>query len=632
VAPRKGFDTLSEFITTLEREGQLRRITAEVDPYLEASAIAIRSMMEGGPALLFENIRGSKYPLAMNILSSDRRVELALGDHPGELGRQLIHLVEEMLPPKPSNIFKAASPLFSRLWGARGSHTQSAQSQQVIDSPDLSKLPILTTWPDDGGKFITLPEVFTYDPLTKKRNIGMYRIHVFGPDETGIHWQIQKGGGFHYRQAEMLNQPLEVAVAVGTDPALLLATIAPLPEGIDEAMFAGFLRGSPTVMSRGKRIGIAVPANAEFVLEGIVAPNERRLEGPFGDHFGHYSHAGMFPVFKIKAITHRTNPIFAATVVGKPPMEDKWLGDATQLILGPLAKLTHPEIKDVWAFYEAGFHNLLGVATNQRYAKEAMKTALSLSTDGQLSLTKCLIVASSGVDNRDFRALLRALRDNFDPRYDFLLLQNVPLDTLDFTSYTMNLGSKMLLDATEKMMTSASGGNYPARQASELLQQVGTNSEASITSMDFRIVDSVVLEEVLLVVKVAGAYKSDENAAKHQENQFTHPIVTAGREVVQKLVSEAMIGKLPKGIKIVAAVSEDVNLHKDMEVIWGIFTRFDAARDVMFTRSTLTGISTIHEGVLGIDATWKPGYPNPCEIPDEITARVDSRWREFGFA
>ena len=248
----------------------------------------------------------------------------------------------------------------------------------------------------------------------------MYRIQIFGVAEAGMHWQIQKGGGFHYYQAEKMGVPLEVAVAIGTDPALLIATVAPLPESIDEAMFAGFLRGRPTAMRRGVSIGIDVPANAEFVLEGIVPPNERRLEGPFGDHFGHYSHAAMFPVFHVSAITHLRKPVFAATVVGKPPMEDKWLGDVNQLVLGPLIRLMHPEVHDVWAYYEAGFHNLLSIRTKQRYAKEAIKSALGIISDGQLSLTKCAIVVSDNAQNRDFRALLRSIRDNFDPHYDFL--------------------------------------------------------------------------------------------------------------------------------------------------------------------------------------------------------------------
>ncbi len=347
----RGFDTLSQFLTCLEREGELHRITAEVDPVLEASEIAVRVLREGhSKALLFENIKGSRFPLAMNILASDRRVELALGTHPEALGESLLHFAEQVLPPKPREIWNAGKPIISRMLAARVKRTSAEEPRHVFDKPDFSELPILQTWPEDAGKFITLPQVFTYDPNTGKRNLGMYRMQIYGSSNAGMHWQIQKGGGFHYYQAEAMGSPLEAAVAIGTDPALLLATIAPLPEGIDEVMFAGFLRGRPTAMRTGKFISIDVPTYAEFVLEGVVTPVERRLEGPFGDHFGHYSHAGMFPVFHVRAITHLQKPVFAATVVGKPPMEDKWLGDANQQILGPLVRLMHPDIESVWAF------------------------------------------------------------------------------------------------------------------------------------------------------------------------------------------------------------------------------------------------------------------------------------------
>ncbi len=604
----RGFNTLSQFLTRLEREGEMHRITAEVDPHLEAAEIAVRSMREGGKALLFERVKGSQYPLVMNVLASDRRIEIALDGDPATIGHQLLNVVEQAMPPKPRRIWNAARPLIPRLMSARVRRTNPLEPRRAFDQPDLGELPILQTWPEDGGKFITLPQVFTYDPITGKRNLGMYRVHIFGPNETGMHWQIQKGGGFHYYQAEMMNRPLEVAVAIGTDPALLLATIAPLPEGIDEVMFAGFLRGRPTEMTRGKSISIDVPTNAEFILEGIVPPHDRRVEGPFGDHFGHYSNAAPFPVFHVRAITHLSKPVFAATVVGKPPMEDKWLGDVNQLILGPLAKLMHPEVRDIWAFYESGFHNLLGIATKQRYGKEAMKTALSLVSDSQLSLTKCAVTVSEKVNNRDFRAILRAIRDNFDPHYDWLLIPNVAMDTLDFTSYTMNLGSKMILDATVKMPDSASGGKYPPRAPSAYFQRTGRLADDP-KNMDLRIRESKVFEDVLLVVKVE----------------------KEGRDVVEKLVADANIERLPKGVKIVAVVSEDVDLMSDMEVIWGIFTRFDAARDVIFTRSALIGSSPVYEGVMGIDATWKVGYPNPCVMSEEIVKRVDARWGEFGF-
>ncbi len=384
----------------------------------------------------------------------------------------------------------------------------------------------------------------------------------------------------------------------------------------------GSCAGRPTAMRKGKSISIDVPTNAEFVLEGFVPPTERRLEGPFGDHFGHYSHEGMFPVFHVRTITHLPKPVFAATVVGKPPMEDKWLGDANQLILGPLARLIHPDVQSVWAYYEAGFHNLLGLRTRERYAKEAMKAALGIISDGQLSLTKCAIVVSEHVDVRSFKALLQAIRENFDPYYDFLLLANTAMDTLDFTSYTMNLGSKMLLDATEKLSATSSGGKYPARKPSEFFARTGKTPEDP-KHLNFKIQEWRVIEDVLLVIKIATDFSPDPSEDVTSK--------TAGREVIEQLIADSNIEKLPRGVKIVAAVSEDVDLTSEMETIWGIFTRFDAARDVVFTRSRMANITPIHEGIMGIDATWKRGYPNPCVMSEEIVKRVDSRWKEFGF-
>ena len=378
------FTALREFVNHLEKNGELHRVSVEVDPVLEITEIATRALKEKKPAVLFEKVKGAKYPLVINTLASERRIELALDEQPDALGEQLISFFEQAVPPSAKTLVKHPA-MVRRFLSSRTSDIMIAPSQEVVENPDLNDLPIIQCWPQDGGRFITLPQVFTHDPRNGKRNVGMYRMQVFDARTTGMHWQIQKGGGFHYFQADKLNKPLELAVALGTDPALLLATIAPLPEGIDEALFAGFLRKKSTQLVGGRSISITVPANAEFILEGYVPPKERRSEGPFGDHFGHYSVAAEFPVFHITAITRRKNPIYPAAVVGIPPMEDKFLGDATQKILGPLAKLLHSEIKSMWAYYEAGFHNLLVVSIEERYQKEAMKTALGLMGTQQLS-------------------------------------------------------------------------------------------------------------------------------------------------------------------------------------------------------------------------------------------------------
>ncbi len=586
------FTALREFADYLEKNGELHRVTVEVDPVLEITEIATRALRERKPALLFEKVKGAKYPLIINTMASERRIELALGEAPDALGKQLIAFFENSLPPRLSALAKHPA-IFRRFLSSRTSDVMIAPSQEVVENPNLNDLPVIQCWPQDGGRFITLPQVFTHDPRSGKRNVGMYRMQVYDARTTGMHWQIQKGGGFHYYQSDKMNKPLELAVALGTDPAMLLATIAPLPEGIDEALFAGFLRKRSTQLVGGRSISITVPANAEFILEGYVPPKERRSEGPFGDHFGHYSSAAEFPVFHVTAITRRKDPIYPAAVVGIPPMEDKFLGDATQMILGPLAKLLHSEINGMWAYYEAGFHNLLVVSIEERYQKEAMKTALGLMGTQQLSLTKCLIAVSHDVDPRNFRDVLHAVRDEFDPHYDFILLPKVPLDTLDFTSYTMNLGSKMIIDATKKKKPKSK--SHISKKTEQFIHQMAAH--------DRRIIETNLIAETLLLVKVR-----DDGAA-----------------VLRKLLRSAMLD----GIKLVAAVSEDVDIHDQESYIWGVFTRFDCERDVIFTQQKLVGISPIYKGTMGIDATWKNGYPEPLSMDEKIVKLVDSRWESY---
>jgi 4-hydroxybenzoate decarboxylase subunit C len=591
------FPALGEFVQYLESIGELKRIRIEVDSHLEVTEIAARALREKKPAVLFENIKGSKYPLAINVYASDRRIELALGRHPQAIGDEFITFIEQMIPPQPSLLWKNRS-FVHRLLKARPRTVLFGSSQQVVMEPNLDILPIQTCWPDDGGRFITQGQVFTYDPVDAKRNVGMYRMHIYDQATTGMHWQIQKGGGFHYHRAEQLGKELEVAVALGTDPALLLATVSALPEGMDEVMFASFLRGERIPMTRGKNISIQVPANAEFILEGIVPPNKRQMEGPFGDHFGHYSNAAPFPVFHLRTVTHRKNPIYPATVVGIPPMEDKFLGDATQQILGPLARLIHKEVRDIWAYYEAGFHNLLVVSVEERYKKEAMKAALGLLGTGQLALTKCLVLVSENINPRDWLSVLREIRDHFDPHFDFVLLPKVPLDTLDFTSFKMELGSKMIIDATKKIRSKDRRSEINGKNIYRLKSKI-----SNLKSLDRRIVDAHLIEESLLMVKVR----------------------THGRAIVEKLVKQKEL----QAVKIIAAVSEDIDIKNQESYIWGIFTRFDCERDVRFSEESLIGISPIYKGVMGIDATWKKEYPAPLEMDPAIVRRVDKRWDSY---
>lgn len=536
----------------------------------------------------FEKVKGSHYPVVIGVLASEGRIERALGIHPQKLGEQLLEFIERMNPPRPKTLLESI-PMILRVMKMRQSRSLTASSQEINEDPDLSTIPILKCWPGDGGRFITFGLVISHDPRKGRRNMGVYRMHVYDKSSTGMHWQLQKGGSAH--AADARGRILEVAVAIGCDPCMLIAAVIPLPEGMDEIAFAGFLRGKRTAMTRAKTIDIDVPARAEFILEGTVDPNDLRPEGPFGDHFGHYSHAAPFPVFRIRRITHRKNPIYLAAVVGKPPQEDKFIGNATQEILGPLVKVIHPEIEDLWAYYETGFHSLFVVSVRERYRKEAIKSALGLLGIGQTSLTKVLVLVGESVDVKDFHAVLREIRENFDPTEDFLLLPGTAYDTLDFTSFTMELGSKMVLDATRKRKP----GNHEkaGREASGI--DPGT-LQSGIVSYRY-------LEGVLLAVKV----------------------VNNSREIVENLVKHPLL----QNVKVITAVSSDVDLNDDESLLWGIFTRFEPARDVVFGHSELHGSLPLYSGPMGIDATWKQGYPEPLVMDEKVVKKVDENWERY---
>lgn len=579
---------LRAFLSLLEREKQLARIRVEVDPELEITEIATRVVKEQGPALLFERVKGSQVPLAINILGSARRIELALGRHPQEVGAEIKKLMEIAMPPRPKKLIEEWRTV-GKVLAAAPKRVRRGPCQELETEPDLRRLPIMKCWPKDAGRFITCGMVVTYDPDTDKRNMGIYRMQVVSPDRVLMHWQIQKGGGFHYWKAEQQGKALAVSVVIGGDPVYYLASVAPLPEGIDELALAGFLRGARVPLVPGKMKQTAVQADAEIVLEGYVPPDERMDEGPFGDHFGHYSHAAPFPVMCIQTVTSRFSPIYQAAVVGKPPQEDRYIGDAVQEIMLPLVKLIHPELRDIWAYYEAGFHSLAVASVQNRFGKESKKTALGLLGTGQMALTKCIILVDADVDARDPAAVLRAVADHFDPAHDFLLLPGVPFDTLDFTSFTLNLGSKMVLDATRNSST-------PAKPRTQV-------DEAQIKALHPRIRRARLLEGALLAVQVDGE----------------------GRQVVEALVKAPALA----GLKLITVVSADVDLADRESLLWGVFTRFDPARDVVFTAAEMNGAWPVYRGCLGIDATFKPGYPDPVEMDPEITKRVSAKWRQY---
>ncbi|MBI5835685.1 MAG: UbiD family decarboxylase [Candidatus Eisenbacteria bacterium] len=591
------FRNLRDYLAALDRDGDLKRVSVPVSSHLEITEIARRAILHGGPAILFEKVEGADYPVAINLYATDRRMERALRGHPAELGEAFTRLAHAFQPPKPGAIWRERGTLLRGL-AMRPPRLAPGPAQQVVEEPDLDRLPILKCWPGDGGPFITFPLVLTRSPSDGRRNLGTYRLHKFDARTTGAHWQIMKGGGYHYVEAEKLGRPLPMAVVLGGDPALMFSAICPLPEGVDEVAFAGFLRGCPVPMARGASVPLEVPSEAEFILEGFVPPHERRVEGPFGDHFGHYSAAAAFPVFHLSKVTRRRDAIYPATVVGQPPMEDKFLGNAVQLLFKPILRILHPELCDMWTYYETGFHNLLVVSVDSRYAKEAVKTALSLLGEGQLGLTKIAVVVDPDVDVRDFRAVLRALREHFRPEEDFLLLPGLPLDTLDFTSCRLNLGSRMILDATRRR------DGASQRVVAEDPAPARPPGSVDPRAVDPRVLASSVAEDTWLTVQVA----------------------RDPREVLRRLLD----APLDPRIRFVVAVSPDVPLDDPVLWLWGMFTRFDAARDVFFESCDLVHAAAVPHGRMAIDATWKQGFPEPLVMSGEIVKRVDARWKEYG--
>jgi 4-hydroxy-3-polyprenylbenzoate decarboxylase len=587
---KKNFPDLQEYIQYLEAIGDLKRIKAEVDPILEITEIYSRVIKENGPALIFENVKGSPFPLAINLFGNEERVELALGRKPREVGEELVYLFEKLNPPSIKSFFSILPKAFGLL-SMRTKNVGDGIVQQVEERPDLDKLPVIKCWPKDGGRFITLGLVLTQDPVTKRRNLGIYRMQIYDKETAGMHWHPHKGGAAHYHEAAKLGTDLEAAVVLGGDPKMIFTAIAPLPEGMDELAFASYLRGSPIPMVRGKSISLHVPANAEFIIEGIVPKGELRQEGPFGDHFGHYSMEADFPVFKVKEITHRNNPIYPATVVGKPPKEDIFLGIAAAEMFSPLIKIIQPEVKRMWAYPESGFHNLLVVSVDERYPKNGIKAMLALWGTGQLLLTKCMIMVSSDINPRDWSAVLTEIGENFDPHEDFLLIPWAPVDTLDFTSGKLNVGSKMGINAVRR----ASNTGRKKRQIPKSVPDPrGKLSEI----LDYRL-----LPGGFLVLKV-------------QEKP---------KDTIRKIFD--MPGYTD--IRITAVVSPDIDIHDDTELIWGIFTRFDPYLDVIFEETELRGSAVVYGGRMGIDASYKQWYPEVIEMSDDIKVKVTNRWKEY---
>ncbi len=457
---------LRRFIELLEREGELARVRAEVDPYLEMAEITDRASKAHGPALLFERPKAAPgtpaVPVLMNQLGSFRRLELALGAPLDELAGRIAGLLELQLPSGLVGKVKALGQLKELASFGPRITKRAAFREVVVEPPDLARLPLVTTWPGDGGPFITLPIVVTKD-RQGRRNAGMYRLQVFDGRTTGMHWHLHHDGAANFRETDAR---LEVAVALGTDPAITYAATAPLPPGIDEFMFAGFLRGEPVELARCATVDVEVPADAEIVLEGYVEKGETRLEGPFGDHTGYYSLADQYPVFHLTAMAHRRDPIYPATIVGRPPMEDVYLGKATERLFLPLLKLVQPEIVDLDLPIEGVFHDCAIVSIRKSYPGQARKIMNALWGMGQMMFTKFVVVVDEQVDVHDYSEVTWRVFNNVDPRRDCLIVEG-PLDVLDHSSPLPRYGAKMGVDATKTWREEGHDREWPDELAQD---------------------------------------------------------------------------------------------------------------------------------------------------------------------
>ncbi|MBI5182850.1 MAG: menaquinone biosynthesis decarboxylase [Nitrospinae bacterium] len=445
------YKDLRDFIDLLDKKGLLKRIAVEVDTDLEITEITDRVSKDRGPALYFIRPKGYDMPILTNAFGTEERIKMALDvDSLNDLSDLLESFLSFDLPVGLIDKLKIL-PRLKDIAGYLPKIVKDGPCKEVIiiDNPSLDIFPILKCWPKDGGKYITLPMVFTRSLEGGKRNCGMYRMQVYDNTTTGMHWHIHKHGAMHYKEYERMKKRMEIAVAIGSDPAVVISSTIPLPPDFDEMIFAGFLRGEGVKMVKCETVNIEVPANSEIVLEGYVDPFERRVEGPFGDHTGFYSLRDEYPVFHITCITHRKNPIYHATVVGMPPMEDCYIGYAIERLMLPLLKRQFPEVVDIHMPFEGVFHNLIIVSIKKSYPGHARKIMHALWGLGQAMFSKVIVIVDEDVDVHDTRLVTWKVLNNIDPERDIEFVLG-PIETLDHASRLPQYGSKMGVDGTRK--------------------------------------------------------------------------------------------------------------------------------------------------------------------------------------
>ena len=580
----KALNDLQSYIDLLDRENDLLIIDEEVDPYLEIAEIHRRVIARGGPALLFTKVKDSSFPVITNLFGTNKRLELAFGNKPQQFVKDVVHLAETIMPPTISKLWENRTLFYDAVKiGLKNSGTGP-----VLDTcfkpPELSRLPMLTSWHSDGGPFVTLPLVYTEHPEGRGHNLGMYRIQLHDDATTGIHWQIHKGGGYHYYEAEKKNQPLPLTLYIGGPPALMLAAIAPLPEDIPELVLTSLLLGEKLKMTKDPLGGHNLVANAEFAIKGIVPPHLRKPEGPFGDHYGYNSLEHDYPVFQVSHLYHRKNAIYPATVVGRPKQEDYFIGDFLQELLSPLFPLVMKGVKELKTFGETGFHCLAAARVTDRYPREAFAAGLRILGEGQLSLTKFLITTDGDVDITDFGKLWTHILERVQWQTDLFVFANVSQDTLDYTGPSVNKGSKAMLMGLGK------------EKKRELPQQFAGELPEGCSH------PQVFLPGTLVV----------QGTSYEQDNHLP-----------MKLVKSDDLADWP----VILLVDNTAEATCSMqEFLWTFFTRFEPAADIHGASQNIKRFHVGLEPPIVFDCRMKPWYTEVLEVDEPTKKKVDEKY------
>ena len=607
-----------QFIDALDKAGELLRISTYVDPKLEIAEITDRISKEpgGGKAILFENT-GYEFPVLMNAYGSEKRMCMALGVHElDDVSREIEGLFKMLSSPKESMLDKLKMlPMLGQFasWMPKVRSGRGECQEVVMKEPDMTKLPVITCWPKDGGPFVTLPVIHTKDPNTGSRNVGMYRMQVFGPTLTGMHWHKHKVSAKHFNEYKKLNKRMPVAVALGGDPAYAYSATAPLPENVDEYMLAGFLRKKKVELVKCiTQPEIEVPADADFIIEGYVDPNDELIwEGPFGDHTGYYSLPDWYPRFHITAITHKKDPVYPATIVGIPPQEDAWLGKATERIfLAPIKMTMIPEITDMDMPIEGVFHNLVITQIHKEYAGQGQKVMNAMWGAGQMMFNKILVLADHTVRIQDYEKLAVEVFRNLNPATDIYFSQG-PMDVLDHSCSKLGFGGKMCIDGTAKL-PEESDERYHAPDTSDpekisaLLQQ---------TYPEIRKVNAALISRQIPCIVIA--------VAKNRKGHV--------RELHEKICSLEVM----KSIKLVLYVEHTVNAGDLPVALWRFCNNLDPKRDQFLYRAET---SDGYIAIMGLDGTRKTkefddfmrDWPNIIVADDVTIHKVDEKWVQLG--